>query len=164
MSWILAVAGVAAAVVATLPFWLPQSILVLRNHLFTRINGPEGIVVPGPQIGPSQFKRLYAHPAANGRSRGAVLSDLFWYWLSPGAHVHQEHIEPGARYEDVAATTRRFLSMPKREAEQLAARCMTSALERAAPDRLRIVRLRDMMMPVWAAFYFELVFGAEVAP
>lgn len=65
--------------------------------------------------------RLLA-PAAGGRSRGAALSDLFWYWLSPGAHVHQEHLEAGERYEEVARATRRFLAVPRAEAE-LTRRC-----------------------------------------
>jgi hypothetical protein len=130
--------------------WLPRTIVALRMRLFTRINGHEGIAVDM-----SQFREIYAHPAAGGRSRGAALSDLFWYWLSPGAEVHQEHIENGERYDEVAATTRRILAMPRKEAERLAAECVTRVLAERRPG---LVRLRDLMMPVWAEYYYELVF------
>jgi cytochrome P450 len=83
------------------------------------------------------------------------LSDLFWYWLSPGAEVHQEHLERGPRYDEVARCTRRILSMPSATAERLAVACVRDVL----PDRTGLVRLRDLVMPVWAEFYHRLVFG-----
>lgn len=147
--------GVSAAVLASLPYWLPRLVVAVRIWLFARINGAEGIPVPGDLVDTSQFLEVYADPAAGGRSRGAVLSDLFWYWLSPGAEVHQEHLERGPRYEQVARCTRRFLSMPSVAAERLAAECVHDAL----PDRTGLVRLRDLIMPVWAEFYHRLVFG-----
>src|SRR5215831_4272215 len=93
--------------VASLPYWLPSAVLALRVRIFTRINGDEGLPIPGRLVDASRFKQLYSNPAADGRSRGAALSDLFWYWLSPGPEIHQEHIEPGPRYEEIARTTRR---------------------------------------------------------
>lgn len=149
----------AAAALAALPARLPAAIIGLRNHLFTRINGEEGIPIPGEQIDVSYFKELYSNPAANGRSEGAALSDLFWYWLSPGAEIHQEHLEPGERYEEVAQTTRRILALPKKTAEELAARCAARVFDERAIRHPTTVRLRDVMMPVWADFYYELVFG-----
>jgi hypothetical protein len=140
---------------ASLPYWLPRLVVALRMWLFARINGPSGIAVPGEEVDASQFLAVYAHPAAGGRSRGAALSDLFWYWLSPGAEVHQEHLERGPRYDEVARCTRRILSMPSLAAENLAAACVRDAL----PDRTGLVRLRDLVMPVWAEFYHRLVFG-----
>src|SRR5215475_15270016 len=107
--------------VASLPYWLPRTILRLRMRIFTRINGEEGIAVPGALVGATQFKQVYSHKAANGRSKGAALSDLFWYWLSPGPEIHQEHLEPGERYDAVARTTRRLLATPTAAAEQLTA-------------------------------------------
>jgi hypothetical protein len=130
--------------------WLPRAIVDLRMRLFTRINGNEGIAVDV-----AHFRELYAHPAAGGRSRGAALSDLFWYWLSPGAEVHQEHIENGERYDEVSATTRRILALPRADAERLAAECVTRVLAERRPG---LMRLRDLMMPVWAEYYYELVF------
>jgi hypothetical protein len=97
---------------------------------------------------------VYGHPAANGRSRGAPLSDLFWYWLSPGPEVHQEHLEPGPRYEAVARCTRRILGMPSPDADRLA----VESLDAALPPRTGLVRLRDLAMPVWAEFYHRVVF------
>src|ERR1700737_2915149 len=93
---------------ASLPHWLPSAVLGLRMRIFTWINGEEGMEIPGKRVGAAQLKPLYSHPSANGRSQGAALSDLFWYWLSPGAHLHQEHLEPGEAYEEVARTTRRI--------------------------------------------------------
>src|SRR5437879_4962915 len=107
----------ALLVVASTPWWLPNRVIALRVKIFERVNGPDGLLVPGPQMGVEHFRQLYAHPAADGRSRGAALSDLFWYWLAPGPQVHQEHLEPGPRYDDVARTTRKILARPKAEVE-----------------------------------------------
>jgi hypothetical protein len=147
---------------ASLPFWLPAGIVALRMRVFARINGDEGIPVPGDLVGVGHFKEVYAHPAAAGRSRGARLSDLFWYWLSPGAEIHQEHLEPGARYQEVARATRRILAVPRAEAEASAAACAARVL--AGVRAPRLVRLRDLMMPVWAEFYYDLVFGEPCPP
>jgi hypothetical protein len=141
-------------VLASLPYWLPRLVVALRMWLFARINGPEGIAIPGDLVDASRFLEVYSHPAAGGRSRGAALSDLFWYWLSPGAEVHQEHLERGPRYDEVARCTRSILAMPRPVAETLAAQCVRAAL----PPRTGLVRLRDLVMPVWAEFYHRVVF------
>jgi Cytochrome P450 len=148
--------------VASLPFWLPKGIVALRMRVFAHVNGDEGIPVPGDLVDAAHFREVYSHPAANGRSRGAGLSDLFWYWLSPGAEMHQEHLEAGDRYEQIARTTRRILAVPRGEAEALAERC--SALTLGGIRGARLVRLRDLMMPIWAEFYYEVVFGQRCPP
>lgn len=150
---------VGVVLLGTLPYWLPSSVLKLRVLIFTRINGEEGMAIPGPRVDASRFKQVYSHPAANGRSRGAALSDLFWYWLSPGPEIHQEHIEPGEKYEEVARTTRRILSVPRKAAQEMAARCLARVVNELDVRTIRFVRLRDLMMPFWADFYCELVFG-----
>jgi hypothetical protein len=150
--------------VAGLPYWVPGAVIALRMRIFTRLNGEEGLGIPGNVVDASLFKRLYAHPAADGRSRGAALSDLFWYWLSPGAEVHQENLEPGETYEEVARTTRRILARPRREAEALAARCTARVMDALAIRPVTMVRLRDLMMPIWADFYYELVFHEPCPP
>ncbi|MEV5888837.1 cytochrome P450 [Nonomuraea fuscirosea] len=138
---------------------LPDRIVALRGRLFARINGDEGIPVPSDLIGVERFREVYSHPAAGGRSKGAALSDLFWYWLAPGPEMHQEHLEAGERYEAVARVTRSLLAVPRAGAEELARRCAGRALA----DVRGLVRLRDLMMPLWAEFAFELVF-AEPCP
>jgi hypothetical protein len=148
----LVVPGIAA--VGSLPFWLPRAVVALRNRIFAWINGPEGIRVP-----PERFLEVYRSPAADGRSRGAALSDLFWYWLAPGPHAHQEHIEPGERYTQVARATRRILAAGHQDAARLAAECAARVLDELGDRPVTAVRLRDLMMPVWAGFYHELVFG-----
>lgn len=154
---VVAVVAVAVAVVAvlSLPWWLPGRVVALRVRVFNRVNGDEGIPVPGDLVGIERFKEVYSHPAAGGRSKGAALSDLFWYWLAPGPEMHQEHLEAGERYDAVARATRAFLSVPRTEAEELTRRCVTRTLREARG----LVRLRDQMMPLWAEFSYELVFG-----
>ncbi|GAA3237768.1 cytochrome P450 [Nonomuraea helvata] len=150
---------VALAVVVSLPWWLPGRVVALRVRVFNRINGDEGIPVPGDLVGIDRFKEVYSHPNASGRSKGAALSDLFWYWLSPGPEMHQEHLEAGERYDAVARTTRGLLAVPRAEAEELTRRCAARTLA-----GLRgLVRLRDVVMPLWAEFSYELVF-AEPCP
>jgi hypothetical protein len=153
------VAGPAAA---ALPWWLPGVVVRLRMWVFARVNGDEGIPVPGDVVDLAHFREVYSHPAANGRSRGARLSDLFWYWLAPGPELHQEHLEPGERYEQVARCTRRILSVPRTRAEELASRCAADVLDGVRDGGL--VRLRDLAMPIWADFYYELVFGEPCPP
>lgn len=146
------------AFVASLPYWFPAAVVALRMRIFTWINGEEGIAIPGKLIDPAHFKQIYSQPAAAGRSRGAALSDLFWYWLAPGPEIHQEHLEAGERYEEVACSTRRILTASKKAAEKLTADCVERIL---APDQMQdatLVRLRNLMMPVWAEFYYRLVF------
>lgn len=156
--------SVALLVVASLPHWLPATILTLRARIFTRINGDEGVPIPGKLVDAAHFKQVYSHAAANGRSRGAALSDLFWYWLSPGAEMHQEHIENGARYQEVERTTRRILGISRKAAEELTTRCVSRVLHNQDVKKAKLVRLRDLVMPAWAEFYYELVFGVPCPP
>ncbi|PSL55928.1 cytochrome P450 [Saccharothrix carnea] len=149
----------AAAVVLTAPRWLPARVVALRAKMFEKVNGDNAITFPNAVVGPDRFQEVYGHPAANGRSRGAGLSDLFWYWLSPGPEVHQEHLEAGPRYDDVARTTRALLAGPGDELSALAARCAGRVLDERVTGRVTLVRLRDLMMPVWAEYFHELVFG-----
>jgi hypothetical protein len=147
--------------VAGLPRLLPPRVVALRMWLFARINGDDSLTIPGERVDASRFKQVYSHPAADGRSRGAALSDLFWYWLAPGPEIHQEHLEPGPRYDEVAATTRRILSLPAAEVDDLVTRHTAEAC--AAIDGTRTVRLRDLMMPIWAGVFAEIVFGERCA-
>ncbi|MET8763789.1 cytochrome P450 [Lentzea sp. NPDC004782] len=134
-------------------------VVALRAKVFEKVNGDNAITVPNDQVGPDRFEELYGHPAANGRSKGAGLSDLFWYWLSPGPEVHQEHLEAGPRYDDVARTTRGFLAGPGDELFDAATRCTRHVLDEVLTGPVTRVRLRDLMMPVWAEYFYELVFG-----
>jgi hypothetical protein len=151
----------AAAAVASAPAWLPQRVVALRMRIFALVNGQDAVTIPGPQVGAGDFKRVYADPAANGRSRGAALSDLFWYWLAPGPQVHQEHLEAGPRYDEVAKCTRHILVRSKKDTEELARRVAAHVLDGVGPG---LVRLRDAMMPIWAELYYELVFEEPCPP
>ncbi|MEV6558104.1 cytochrome P450 [Nocardia sp. NPDC051756] len=144
--------------------WLPQAVVALRVWIFAKVNGSNEITLPGERGGPDLFLRLYSDPAANGRSRGAALSDLFWYWLAPGPEVHQEHLEDGPRYDEAARTTRAVLSLPTPEIERLADRCARRVLGELPRRPMTLVRLRDLMMPIWAEFFYELVFREPCPP
>lgn len=151
----------AAAAVASAPAWLPGRVVALRMKIFSLVNGQEVVTIPGEQVGARDFKRVYADPAANGRSRGAALSDLFWYWLAPGPEVHQEHLEAGPRYDEVAKCTRHILVKSKKDSEELTRRVAAHVLNDVRPG---LVRLRDAMMPIWAELYYELVFDEPCPP
>ncbi|NUT90794.1 MAG: cytochrome P450 [Saccharothrix sp.] len=157
MGWLTGV--LAAAAVLTAPRWLPARVVALRARVFEKVNGDNAITFPNAVVGPDRFQEVYGHPAANGRSRGAALSDLFWYWLAPGPEVHQEHLEAGPRYDDVARTTRALLAGPGDALAELATRCTARVLDEVGTGQVALVRLRDLMMPVWAAYFHELVFG-----
>ncbi|MBM2619548.1 cytochrome P450 [Actinoplanes sp. LDG1-06] len=165
MNPLVTLAGVAVggAVLWSLPRWLPPAVIRLREWIFARVNGEEGVPVPGPLVGAEDFERVYADPAADGRSRGAGLSDLFWYWLAPGPQMHQEHLEPGDRYRTVARTTRQVLAMPHQRSDELATAAARRILDALPRHRTSFARVRDLMMPLWAEVYYEVVFG-EACP
>ncbi|WP_405896198.1 cytochrome P450 [Streptomyces sp. NBC_00727] len=145
-------------------WWLPRAVVALRVRIFEKVNGDRVVTLPSATHGPEVFEQVYAHPHANGRSEGAGLSDLFWYWLAPGPEVHQEHLEPGRRYEDVAATTRRIVAGNSADLTAAAARAVAGVLDVLPDNRISLVRLRDLMMPAWAAFCYELVFREPCPP
>jgi hypothetical protein len=153
--------ALAAAAVLTAPAWLPGRVVALRMKIFSLVNGQDVVTIPGEQVGVEDFRRVYADPAANGRSRGAALSDLFWYWLAPGPEVHQEHLEAGPRYDEVAKCTRHILVRSKKDSEELARRVAAHVLDGVRPG---LVRFRDEMMPIWAELYYELVFDEPCPP
>ncbi|GGX60679.1 cytochrome P450 [Streptomyces minutiscleroticus] len=145
-------------------WWLPRGVVALRVRIFEKVNGDRTVTLPSATHGPEVFERVYAHPAVNGRSAGAGLSDLFWYWLSPGPEVHQEHLEPGERYEDVAAATRRMLAGGSADLSAAAGRAVARVLDAVPDTRISLVRLRDLVMPAWAEFCYELVFKEPCPP
>ncbi len=144
-----------------LPYWLPFLVIRLRMWIFTKVNGDEGVQLPNDSIDAAYFKQIYEHKNAGGRSRGAALSDLFWYWLSPGPEMHQEHLENGERYEHIARITRDVLAVPHHQIELLTEKCLENVLAEKVTRPWQMVRLRDLFMPVWAEFYYELVFGQQ---
>ncbi|WP_371793411.1 cytochrome P450 [Streptomyces sp. NBC_01471] len=154
-----------SALLLSSPAWLPGRIVSLRMKLFARINGDEGLPFPQEEYGGAErFEEIYGQPAANGRSRGAALSDLFWYWLAPGADIHQEHLEAGPRYDEVSRRTLAILAGPSAGLYDAAARSTRHVLDALPGDGVRSVRLRDLMMPVWAEFFYTLVFQEDCPP
>jgi hypothetical protein len=78
--------------------------------------------------------------------------------------MHQEHLEPGTAYEEVARATRRILAVSRQTAEELTVDSVARVLIDEELRGLKLVRLRDLMMPIWAEFYYELVFGEPCPP
>lgn len=78
--------------------------------------------------------------------------------------MHQEHLEPGERYRTVARTTRRVVAVSQRRSTELAGAATRRILDELPAGRTRRVRLRDLMMPIWAEVYYELVFEAACPP
>ena len=128
MSSIILVLGIFLFTIA-LPHWLPALVIRLRMFIFTKVNGEEGVQVPNKNLSSTEFDRLYSHEAARGRSKGARLSDLFWYWLSPGPEMHQEHLENGEKYDHFSNITKRILAVPAEKINQLAEKCATKFLQ-----------------------------------
>lgn len=149
--------GLGLALLASLPWWLPPLVVRLRNWIFTRINGDATLLLPNDALGAQAFRELYANSSLGGRSAGAALSDLFWYWLAPGPEMHQEHLENGPRYQAIAQLSRRILAVPRRDIEALVDRCYESTGS-LHPTGAKFVRLRDVLMPFWAGFWHEIVF------
>ncbi|TVZ40934.1 cytochrome P450 [Alteromonadaceae bacterium 2753L.S.0a.02] len=153
-------------ILISLPYWLPALIVKIRMAVFTRVNGQAAIQLPNGQFDTEDFRKLYAHPAMGGRSEGAALSDLFWYWLSPGPEMHPEHLELSERYKDLSRITRKILALPKAEIETMIDAYQHDPLALAMKDNQQwaYLRLRDAFMPLWADFFYRLVFKEECSP
>ena len=148
-----------AIFILSLPCWLPRVLIKLRTLIFVWANGKRGVHMPSTKFTADDYKQAYAHPAASGRSEGAPLSDLFWYWLSPGAEIHQEHLENGPRYKALSSFTFSLLArLPKNDL----LRKLDIELPRF-PLLIRgkswqVKRLYKTLMNVWADFFYQLVF------
>ncbi len=145
--------------VISLPYWLPSLVIRLRMSIFTKVNGDEGIQIPGKQVDASQFKKIYTNKSVKGRSKGANLSNLFWYWLSPGPEMHQEHIEEWDNYKELSSVTKNILSISNEKIEELWFKHERIIFSQRNIHSWKMVRLRDFIMPICASFFYELVFG-----
>eukprot|EP00756_Hemistasia_phaeocysticola_P015747 Hpha_TRINITY_DN15431_c1_g5::TRINITY_DN15431_c1_g5_i1::g.174109::m.174109 len=154
--------------VGTAPQWLPGRVVALRMYLLTSINdgsdgSGEGVQVPNAEIDCDGFRQLYRSKAAGGRSVGAALSDLFWYFLSPGPEVHPEQVENGPKYDQIALVLRRLLSQEKKDIVELVQRHAQKRIS-SIGEGVTLVQLRDWFMPLFAGMYHELIFGDEPTP
>lgn len=149
--------------VLSLPYWLPGLFIKIRVFVFTRINGAKGIHLPEASAH-HHFKACYEHQKLRGKSQGAELSDLFWYWLSPGASIHLEHLEDGERYDKLLAFTKEKLSLSRSSIEAM----LTAEFKQLQGSSLgkpyQIIRFRDIMIPFWASFYYQLIFKEPCPP
>lgn len=139
-------------------YLLPKIFIALRFFIFTHINRGKSIQIPTRIWKTKYFKKLYMHPSVRGKSHGAELSDLFWYFLSPGAHMHQEHLEEGARYEKLAAYSKSKLNLSKQRTEALLKKCTLHMRWLDKNETMRVIRVRDVCMPIFAKFFYELIF------
>ncbi|MEV0322458.1 cytochrome P450 [Streptomyces sp. NPDC050658] len=156
--------GVRGLILERTSSWVPPLVIRARKSLFTAVNGHDGVSIPGPKVSAAQLQKVYAHPAACGRAQGSKLSDLIWYWVSPGAHTHQEQVENGSLYDEISQSTRSIVSARNEHIEKLARRCARGAISRLPDSPFITVRLRDLISPMAAEFFHELVFGAPCPP
>eukprot|EP01062_Namystynia_karyoxenos_P032560 TRINITY_DN24022_c0_g1_i1.p1 TRINITY_DN24022_c0_g1~~TRINITY_DN24022_c0_g1_i1.p1 ORF type:complete len:536 (+),score=202.91 TRINITY_DN24022_c0_g1_i1:93-1610(+) len=164
-SWF--VFAAACLAVGSAPSWLPGRVVALRMHLLTSINdgsggSGEGVQVPNAEVDCEGFRMLYRSKAAGGRSVGAGLSDLFWYFLSPGPEVHPEQLENGPKYNEVALVLKRALGAPREEA-QAALLKLAEQMVDSLSGGVSVVRLRDLFMPLFARFYHDMLFREEAS-
>ncbi len=75
--------------------------------------------------------------------------------------MHQEHLENGEKYDHFSNITKRILAVPTEKINELAEKCATKFLSEGIVRTKRVVRLRDLLMPLWAEFYYEIVFEEE---
>jgi hypothetical protein len=126
------------------------------------VDSGEGLQVPNAEINEHGFRALYRSRASRGRSEGAGLSDLFWYFLSPGPEIHPEQVEDGPKYDQINLVTQRILSIERSSLEAMLAK--HAARHVASVSGLKVVRLRDWYMQLFAAFLHEMIFGDEASP
>jgi hypothetical protein len=157
----LAITAAALVVLLTLPYWLPARVTAFRVWLFARINGEAAVDLPNAEIGVEETLALYRHPLASGRARGAKLSDLFWYWMAPSPHLHQENVEAGDLYEDVKKTTRKLLASRVGSLHALSAKYIGRHVNLADRGAIESIRLTRWFFPAFAGLYYELIFGKE---
>ena len=150
----------------TLPRWLPPAVVALREWIFARVNGAEGIPVPGPLVPPEEFERVYSDPAADGRSRGRrpVRPVLVLARARPADAPGASGARPALRRRSPGPRARCSPCRTPARAELAAAATRRGARRAAGRPDHRHVRLRDLMMPVWAEVYYELVFGEPCPP
>jgi hypothetical protein len=135
-------------------------------QLLTTINdgvdSGDGLQVPNAEINCNGFRALYQSRASRGRSEGAGLSDLFWYFLSPGPEIHPEQLEDGPKYDQVNVVQKRILSLERTDWESMLTKYAARQVDTVSG--LTVVRLRDWYMELFAAFLHEMVFGDEASP
>jgi len=141
--------------------WLPTTLVNLRNGVFTRVNGEETIPVPQDGFTLKNVVSLYDNPNSRGRARGARLSNLFWYWQSPGAEVHQENLEDGPVYGAVRWSTAERLA---RHQEALPSRIEAHLDALPPPPSSGELRLTSWFIDAFTGLLYETVFEEPPSP
>lgn len=141
-----------------LAYPLQKLVLKIRYYAFSKMNRNQTITLPNKTMDDGVFKQVYKHPCAHMRSRHSGLADLFWYFLSPGAHMHQETMEEGPLYDNTAALTRQILAKPADTFRTLITKHTQHFVDQHTSQSYEFIRLRDTMIPIWANFFYELVF------
>jgi hypothetical protein len=132
-------------VLLCLAYPIQTLVIKVRNYAFLKMNR-------------KVFKQVYKNPCAHMRSRGAGLADLFWYFLSPGPHMHQETMDEGSLYDNISVLTRQILAKPADAFRNLITKHTQHYVDQQATQSQELIRLRDLMIPIWANFFYELLF------
>ncbi|MFJ8210369.1 cytochrome P450 [Streptomyces sp. NPDC096033] len=140
----------------------PRLAAAYRFRLLTQGDGTADVPmlrIPDQHIHGPVLEELFAHESAGHRgethARRAIL-----YFHRP-ADEHQENIDPDhPRYTELARATFRALAVPRDEIAAMARRSTDQVCEDAWPvgTTSRVLRLRDLAVPISARMMFELVF------
>ena len=135
-------------------FLLPRLTTRLRNYAFTRINGKNAHHLPSKNLGVDAYQALYQSKVMTGRSHGSRLANVVWYLLAPGSHLHQEVMEESDIYHELEATTKKVMTRSAGDIKNIITECVNRYWQ---PEN-KTTYLRDSQMPVWASFFYQLVF------
>lgn len=149
---------------ASFPHWFTAVVIAIRMRVFTRLNADHGVEFPNADVKGRDMLRLYSNENVRGRSFGAELSDLFWYFLSPGPELHQEQVENGLLYDVLSDATSKLLSSPASVLEEIATKHAEALFRKHLPtrDSFATCRLRDFYFPLMTTIMYELIFGEEI--
>lgn len=143
----------------SLPLWIPRLFIALRFRIFAKVNGKNTLLLPNQGFSNTDFLTLYRNQAATGKSKGAALSDLFWFWMAPFAKIHLENMEISPRYHELVVINQRLLNKYSRKELTKKLLIQLASFELLAKDtraQTRVIYLS--IMKFWARFYYELIF------
>jgi hypothetical protein len=146
------------------PHWFTAIVIAIRMRAFTKLNSDHGVEFPNADVEGRDMLKLYSNENARGRSLGAELSDLFWYFLCPGPELHQEQVENGLMYDVLSDATAKLLGSPASVLEEVGARHAEALFARQLPhnNSLMTCRLRDFYFPLMTTIMYELIFAEAI--
>ncbi|MGW7029124.1 cytochrome P450 [Streptomyces xanthophaeus] len=139
----------------------PRLAAAYRFRLLTQGDDPAVpmLRIPDQHIHGPVLEELFAHESTGHRGKTHARRAIL-YFHRP-ADDHQENIDPDhPRYTELARATFRALAAPRQDIAAMARRSTGHVCQDAWPagTTSRILRLRDLAVPICARIMFELVF------